>query len=123
MAKLSRAVDRGTREGVLKADAAHGSSHGLRATASYSVVPAAGLLELGGDLVLNFGTVVDPYLGLGAGVATFDGARLGIGRAFVGLGPRLTNHGLFAEGSLNAYSDGVSEAHTVEARGGVNLFC
>lgn len=96
---------------------------GLRLTGEYSVAPLSGLLEVGGDLLFNFGTVIDPYVGIGAGVAMVDGGGLGIGRAFGGIAPRFgPNLGLFAEAMLNAYSDGVSEAYTVRARGGVNFF-
>lgn len=96
---------------------------GLRLTAEYSVAPVTGLLEVGGDVLFNFGTVIDPYIGLGAGIATIEGGGLGIGRAFAGLSPRFgPNLGLFAEAVLTAFSDGVSEAFTVKARGGVNFF-
>lgn len=87
------------------------------------MAPLSGLLEVGGDLLFNLGTVIDPYIGIGAGIATIYGGGLGMGRAFAGLTPRFgPNLGLFAEVMLNAYSDGVSEACTVRARGGVNFF-
>lgn len=80
MAQSHRAK-RGMREGASKAGATLGSSCSLRAPAATSVAPATGL-EVDGGVLLNFGTVVDPYLGLGAGVAAFDSARMGVERAF-----------------------------------------
>lgn len=96
---------------------------GLRLTGEYSVYPSSGFLEVGGDLLLNLGTVLDPYAGIGVGLAGQGDANLGMARLFGGLAPRFgPNLGLFGEASLNAYSDGVTEAFAVKARGGINVF-
>lgn len=96
---------------------------GLRLTGEYSVYPSNGFLEVGGDLLFNVGTVLDPFVGIGVGLAGQGDANLGMARLFGGLAPRFSSSfGLFGEASLNAYSDGVSEAFAVKARGGVNFF-
>lgn len=96
---------------------------GLRLTGEYSVNPSSGFLEVGGDLLFNVGTVIDPYVGIGVGLAGQGDASLGMARLFGGLAPRFgPAFGLFGEASLNAYSDGVSEAFAVKARGGINVF-
>ena len=96
---------------------------GLRLTGEYSVYPSSGFLEVGGDLLFNLGTVIDPYVGIGVGLANQGGASLGMARLFGGIAPRFgPTFGLFGEASLNAYSDGVSEAFAIKARGGINFF-
>jgi len=96
---------------------------GLRLTGEYGVYPSSGFLEVGGDLLFNVGTVIDPYVGIGVGLAGQGDANLGMARLFGGLAPRFgPTFGLFGEASLNAYSDGTSEAFAVKARGGVNFF-
>jgi hypothetical protein len=97
----------------------------LRATGEYSLSPQtlAGVLEVGADLLLNFGTVLDPYLGVGAGIATFGEGGAGMGRVLAGLGPRFSpNLGLFAEAAVNAFSNDEGELFTLKARGGINFF-
>lgn len=96
---------------------------GLRATTEYSVYPVPGLLEGALDMTFDLGTVIDPYAGIGIGVATLDGGSAGMGRVFAGLAPRLNaSTGLFAEAMINAYADSSGEAYTLKVRGGVNLF-
>jgi len=96
---------------------------GLRLTGEYSIYPSSGFLEVGGDLLFNVGTVIDPYVGIGVGLAGQGDANLGMARLFGGLAPRFgPNLGLFGEASLNAYSDGASEAFAVKARGGITFF-
>lgn len=96
---------------------------GLRATGEYSLYPSSGFLEVGGDLLLNLGTVIDPYIGIGVGFANQAQVTTGMARLIGGLAPRFgPNFGLFGEATLNAYSDGVNEAYAVKARGGLNVF-
>lgn len=96
---------------------------GLRLTGEYSVYPSSGFLEVGGDLLFNLGTVIDPYAGIGVGFANQGSTTLGVARLFGGLAPRFgSSFGLFGEAALNAYSDGVAEAFAVKARGGINFF-
>ena len=96
---------------------------GLRATGEYTVYPADGFLEVGADLIFNLGTLLDPYLGLGAGLANSGEDTFGMGRALVGIAPRFsTGFGVFAEASLHAYVSDAAEAYVVKGRGGLNFY-
>lgn len=96
---------------------------GLRATGEYTVYPASGFFEAGGDLIFNFGTLLDPYAGIGAGIGYQSGYTFGMGRALVGIAPRFsTAFGLFGEASLHAYIGEVGEAYSVKGRAGVNFY-
>lgn len=96
---------------------------GLRATGEYTVFPASGFFEAGGDLIFNFGTLLDPYAGIGAGIGYQAGYTFGMGRALIGIAPRFsTSFGLFGEASLHAYVGSVGEAYVVKGRAGVNFY-
>lgn len=96
---------------------------GLRATAEYSVYPSTGLFEGALDLTLDLGTAVDPYAGVGIGIATLDGSAAGLARLFAGIAPRLSPAtGLFGEALINAFADSAGQAYTLKARGGFNIY-